>query len=45
MFESAARNFQKAIELGVRNSDESLPEFRKHLERVAAEAKASVTEQ
>lgn len=43
MFDAAARNFQRAIELGVKNSDESLPEFRKHLERDIAEAKASAT--
>ena len=44
-FEAAARNFQRAIEIGVKNSDESLPEFRKHLERVTAAGKASAAKQ
>lgn len=42
-FEAAARNFKKAIELGTSNSDESLPEFKKHLARVTAEAKSPAT--
>jgi len=42
-FEAAARNFQRAIELGVKNSDESLPEFRKHLEHVTAEEEAAAS--
>jgi len=40
-FEAAAQNVQRAIELAKKNNDASLPQFRKHLEHIAAEAKAA----
>jgi hypothetical protein len=40
-FDAASQNFHKAIELGTKNSDESLPQFQQHLERVAKEAKGA----
>jgi predicted alpha/beta superfamily hydrolase len=40
-FETAKQNFQKAIELAKKNSDGSLPEFQRHLERVTAEMKGT----
>jgi predicted alpha/beta superfamily hydrolase len=40
-FDDATQNFQKAIEVAMKNNDGSLPQFRQHLERVTAAAKAS----
>ena len=42
-YEAASQNFQKAIEMATATNDSSLPEFRKHLERVTAEAKSAST--
>jgi predicted esterase len=39
--EGAAQNFKKAIELGTKSNDESLPQFQQHLERVAKAAQAA----
>ena len=39
--EGAAQNFKKAIELGMKSNDESLPQFQQHLERVAKAAQAA----
>jgi hypothetical protein len=38
-YDVAAQNFQKAIEMATKSNDESLPQFKQHLERVTAEAK------
>ena len=40
-FDAAKQNFQKAIELATKNNDGSLPEFQRHLERVASEIKVA----
>jgi hypothetical protein len=40
-FDTAAQSFQKAIDLASKTSDENLPQFQQHLERVAREAKAA----
>ena len=40
-FEVASQNFQKAIELAVKDNDENLSQFQKHLERVTAEMKTA----
>jgi predicted alpha/beta superfamily hydrolase len=40
-FDAAKQNFQKAIELGKKNNDGSLPEFQRHLERVTSEIKGT----
>ena len=42
-YDSAARSFQKAIEVAIRNNDGSLPSFRQHLDRVSAEEKVAGT--
>jgi len=41
-FEAAAQNFQKAIAVAAKD-DESLPQFKEHLERVRAETKSAGT--
>jgi len=42
-FDSATQNFQKAIEMATTNNDGALPEFKRHLERVAVEVKAAAS--
>jgi tetratricopeptide (TPR) repeat protein len=42
-FDSATQNFQKAIEMATKNNDGTLPEFKRHLERVTAEVKAAAS--
>jgi predicted alpha/beta superfamily hydrolase len=39
--EAAKQNFQKAIELAMKNNDGSLPEFQRHMERVTSEIKVA----
>ena len=42
-YAGAAKNFEKAIEVATADNDGALPQFKKHLERVTAEAKAGGT--
>ncbi len=42
-YPEAAQNFQKAIQLGTVTRDPAVAQFKKHLERVTAEAKAAGT--
>jgi predicted alpha/beta superfamily hydrolase len=39
-YTDATKNFEKAIELGAKSNDQALPQFKQHLERATAEAKA-----
>src|SRR5262249_53601698 len=41
--DSATKNFQKAIEIGAKNNDGALPEFKKHLDRVTADSNAATS--
>jgi predicted alpha/beta superfamily hydrolase len=42
-YEDAANSFKKAIEMATKQNDQGLPQFKQHLERVTAEAKAGAS--